>query len=449
MGCLHTEMRIQAVSWAAAVGLCCVGVSASGQDTRTVLLTGDEIGGLPAVGATYSEFTTPQINDAGTLLYRGRVAGATAGEDTGLWTIAADGTQRSIAFENGISPSGGGGIFTRVNYNDFFMSGGATFNNQGDVLFSSGLDGTFVNATNDEGVFFARSTGAVSEVIRLGDQAAGLPSGVVYGDSVGLSPASFLLNESGQFAFSAEFSGTGVPANTRGIWQGDVDGVDLVTFEGAQAPGAPLGVQLSTIGLSTQLLSGELIIGTQSLLPDFSTENAVISAADGNLERVLGDNDVAVGSATFDNFLGIPNRVGGVAVQTRLSDPGGVLDGREALFSGSPTALRQVAIDGVDLPGLGTAIDFFAVRFNDLGQTAYNAAFADPTGSPLGVALFLDDGESADLIAAEGVPAPGVGAGVFFSTAVGSPGAVFEVLRYSAIQGRLHLPQGFRGSASI
>ena len=93
-----------------------------------------------------------------------------------------------------------------------FSTGGtnttrALLNDSGHTAFHSTLSGAGVDVTNDRR--FCPKTTAASACGAMGDQAPGMPSGVLYG-----SVSTARLNDAGQSAFIATLTGSGVDLTT-------------------------------------------------------------------------------------------------------------------------------------------------------------------------------------------------------------------------------------------
>jgi hypothetical protein len=101
-----------------------------------------------------------------------------------------------------------------------------------------------VTADNDVGLWSHCTCGALGLHVREGEQATGLPTGVVYAD---FSPPT--LNADTRLMFGATLRGPGITAdNDTSIWWFDAPTrKELIAREGAPAPGAPTAVTFANI----------------------------------------------------------------------------------------------------------------------------------------------------------------------------------------------------------
>ena len=171
---------------------------------------GDEAPGTG--GATYTDFGTPALNDAGDTAFLGFLTGAgvTSANGVGIFTPTAQ-----VARAGDMVP--GPGVAT---YRTF---GNTALNDAGETAFTGVLTGKGVSSTNDTGIFTSQGP-----LVREGDPAPG--AGAATFSAFG-SPA---FNNGGEAAFFALLTGKGVtPTNRFGIFTSSA----LVAREGDAAPG--------------------------------------------------------------------------------------------------------------------------------------------------------------------------------------------------------------------
>jgi hypothetical protein len=118
--------------------------------------------------------------------------------------------------------------------------GGVTFggvfepvmNSAGAVTFFSYLAGNGVNSSNEKSIW-SDGSGSLKLVAREGDQAPGLPPGVVFNSFESFT----MINDAGQSAFGASFRGS---SSGYGIWAQDRSGrLQLIVRDGDQLEVAP------------------------------------------------------------------------------------------------------------------------------------------------------------------------------------------------------------------
>ena len=187
--------------------------------------------GTPA-GTTYSSVSHPFLSDAGHVTYAAAVTGAGVNDSNNEVIYAGPvGAPALVAREGSVAPGLGAG----VNYGLLFAP---SINDSGHVGYNAVLTGSAVNSTNDRALFVGLA-GTVAPVIREGQAAPGMASGV----RVGPLGNGATLNDTRTVAFLAELSGTGItPSNDDVIYAGTPGSLAIVARAGDAALGAPAGV---------------------------------------------------------------------------------------------------------------------------------------------------------------------------------------------------------------
>ncbi|MEM6392184.1 MAG: choice-of-anchor tandem repeat NxxGxxAF-containing protein [Planctomycetota bacterium] len=251
-------------------------------------------------------------------------------------------------------------------------------------------------------------------VVLTGDLAPVTTQGVNYSD-LGFP----VLNESGQVAFRADLTGTGVDGtNDSGIFtaRGPL-GNALFVRAGDDAPGTPVGVGYS--GFSTPVLNeaGQIAFFADLTGSGINTNNdrgLFTSSGPAASSIVAQEGDPApgttsgVGYSSLSNF--VFNDAGQIAFTARTTNNNVI-----SLFAadGSPNGFttRAVAIDGDPAPGLAAGVNYGTISLfpslNTAGQIVYRSTLsgpgidstnngsiwtdvAQPPGNPSPVALFGD-----------------------------------------------------------
>ncbi|HET9888034.1 MAG TPA: choice-of-anchor tandem repeat NxxGxxAF-containing protein, partial [bacterium] len=249
--------------------------------------------------------------------------GINFGNDSGIW-IGPGGTLSLIGREGSPAP----GLPAGLTIADTFSL--TKMNSEGRSMVTGMVAGAGVTSANDE-VFWSDRTGSWLPILREGDQAPGLASGVVFGGAgqyigTGYSFESSAFNNDGDFAAQANLTGPGIDTfNNEALWVEHNGQLKLLAREGAHAPGMPPNV----------------VFGS-GVLADFGdiSFNALEQAA---FTVRLGD-----GSATY------------------------------ALFSDHTGALGPFALPGTPAPG--TAEDFGIVGYqtlSDAGRLAFRATLSN------------------------------------------------------------------------
>ncbi len=202
----------------------------NGSSLALVARAGDPAPGM-APGVVFSNMGSfngffyegqPTINDGGQIAFRATLAGPNIAEYTrGIW-LSRDGSVDLIAHEDGPAPG------TEPGVKFFWLWDEPSISATGDVVFSGRLTGPGVDSTNDAGIWHSRE-GIVSMLAREGDPAPGMGSGHLFNKF-----DSYVLNELGQIALVAEYTGPGVNGFTdNAVWVTDADGkLTLIVQEG-------------------------------------------------------------------------------------------------------------------------------------------------------------------------------------------------------------------------
>ena len=112
-------------------------------------------------------------------------------------------------------------------------------NAEGRVAMRAKVVGPGVNFDNDEGLFLQDGLGNLQLVAREGDAPPGAPDGVVFKNSFvsGMAFNDIALNDAGQIAFLAFYTGLPTPGNLnqKGVWATDRQGnLELIAMSGVE-----------------------------------------------------------------------------------------------------------------------------------------------------------------------------------------------------------------------
>ena len=213
---------------------------------------GDPAPGTPA-GVNLSGLIKPTINEAGQTAFLALLVGAGVNLSNSLGIFSEGSGALALVARNGDpAPGAGPGV-------SFSNLGTPVLNAVGKTAFSARLTGAGVDDSNDESIWSERS-GPLGPVAREGEQAPGMPTGVVFaGDEVAMIPAfgSPAMNGASQVVFQAWVAGPGIDdTNDEGIWGFDpVLGGRLLVREGETIEVAP-GDTRTIMQLNFQTLSG-------------------------------------------------------------------------------------------------------------------------------------------------------------------------------------------------
>ena len=269
-----------------------------------------------------------QFNDAGHTAFRAVVSGF--GIDTSNNQVIlseSGGNGLEVVVQSGNPAAGVPG----AHYTGFFP---LRLNNAGQLAFLAGLGGDGVTPSNDWAIYQG-SGPDFSLVARGGDQAPGLPSGVVYGQAVPQSIAR-RLNDAGQVAFVSHLQGTGVfPSNDEAIFAGTSEELNAIVREGEQAGGLNPGVLHDTLGIVQMHNSGHVAFNSflRNLNVNDTNNQALFSnSAGGSPTAIARTGDQAAGLADgvrYHEFTGshLINDAGQVAFFANLTDGNSVSGG--------------------------------------------------------------------------------------------------------------------------
>jgi len=269
----------------------------SGQgDPALVAREGDETPGIQ--DGTFADlgFVDPHLNDSGQTAFANDVTIPSDINHTTMWRSDGIGGLDPILREGDPAPGTSGDVFL-----DFF---GLGLNDAGDMAFQGTLrQGTGTTTfSNDMGIWAPDGAGGLELVAREGNQAPGLPSGVLIG-----SFRTGRMNEAGDVAFTAflEHGAGGVTdSNDSAHFAPDGSGgVSAVAREGSQAPGAPSGAVFA-----------DLVGGGGTDLPVLNAKGEIAFAT--LMEQGLGGV-----TASNDNGLWGPDGSGGLTLVAREGDP--------------------------------------------------------------------------------------------------------------------------------
>lgn len=285
----------------------------------------DQAPGLPA-GTNYDSFFPyePLLNSAGQMAYQARLTGTgvTTENQYSLWSTRS-GLPQMLVRAGDAAPGLPGSVFRTI--------GDVQQDDEGNVLFSSTVGGGAVDDSNNTGLWLHRSSGNLSRILAEGDQAPGTAAGVYFA----VFDNNLLMNASGDISFHAGLRGNVTTDTRSGIWKQQDGLLSLVAKLGDHAPGADPGAVFT-----------------------FIDEDHVLNAAGqvAFLARYAGGNGPGIWAEDL---------AGNLALIASAGD----------LIEVAPGDIRTIV--NVDFFRGSDNSDGIATGFNDLGQLAYWARFAD------------------------------------------------------------------------
>lgn len=195
-------------------------------------------------------FTAFAINDSGQLVFKSELQGTGVGLSNDSVLLFSEGDSLNLAVREGAPVSNAPGL-------NLGNVGTPTINNAGDVAFWAGLTGSAADPASSSAIF-ALSSDGLNLIAREGDQAPGLPAGVVLTRKIG-DP---VLSDAGSLAFYTELAGPGLSLqNDSGLFTYSDGELNLLAREGDQAPGLPAGVKYRSFGPFTLNGPGRVLFG--------------------------------------------------------------------------------------------------------------------------------------------------------------------------------------------
>jgi len=222
---------------------------AVGAEFDVVAVTGQQAPGAEAgvlFDRLWGSSNFPQFNSAGQVLLPAKLAGTGVNDnnDGGLWVVDTEtSTSSLIARQGDQAPGAAAGVtfgirafVDRPHYDGYMGQPTSAFNDAGQFVYWADLSGPGVDATNDSGMWTGTSSADMSLLARTGDQAVGMPSGVVY---TNLLRSKTVINSSGKIGISGRVGGPGVTPtmNEDALWSGTPAGLSLEVRQGDPAPG--------------------------------------------------------------------------------------------------------------------------------------------------------------------------------------------------------------------
>ncbi|MFG0274105.1 MAG: choice-of-anchor tandem repeat NxxGxxAF-containing protein [Phycisphaerales bacterium] len=237
-------------------------------------------------------FGPPELvltNGVGTYAFRNNLTGAVSATD---FTTVYAGTPGALTL---VARTGNGAPgFTGLTLASI---GSVRMARDGGLAIDGFLDGPGVDGTNNTAIW-SGAPGALTPVARTGDAAPGMPAGAVFseftpgGYSVGDSAGTVVFK-------ARVAGGGVTTADDEGVWVGAPGGLTLALREGDQAPGLPAGVLMDSLQFifTNPSIDSAGRITTRIALTgagvDSTNNEAVMHGAVGSIQPVLRKGDAA------------------------------------------------------------------------------------------------------------------------------------------------------------
>jgi hypothetical protein len=367
---------------------------------RLVARTGDRAPGTPD-GVRFGPLTAIHMfSDSGHVAFESQLVGAGVDGDTlrGIWS-GPPGSLRLLAREGAPAP----GMPAGVEYAQL-QSSVKAMDARGRVGFIGRVRGPGIDTPNNNAAWLG-SPGDVVLVARQGDQPPGLPAGVRFADRV--EP---YVSGSGNVAFDSQFTGSGInTSNYAGIFAGPPEAVQLVARLGQQAPGLPDGVPYQpSFGSPKVNDAGHVAFGGHA-----NGQSAAWAGPPGALQLLAIGGAQAPGAPDGLNFYSLQQGgpylapAGDVVMVWELRSPT-ITSNQYGLFTGHAGDLRLLARSGDAAPGAtdgSTFLRFFPVNhmLSD-GTLAFQGNLQGPAVTNANdVGIWVADGSGGmELVVREG-----------------------------------------------
>jgi hypothetical protein len=291
----------------------------------------------------------------------------------------------------------------------------------GRVVFTAGLTGNGIiyssnGGSNSSGIWTG-DAGSLAMAVRAGDQAAGLPTGVRFGN---FSDNDYHLafSSNGQVAFWSGLVGPGIDdTNGSGWWAGAVGSINLVLGISDHPPGTPPAVSfLGDPGSFKINSAGQMMFSQRLATYNDSNNDGIWSTSGGALALVARDGDHAPGlpaDVVFDDRTGAPqlNPSGHVVFSSLLTGGGIDFGNNGSVWSDRSGSLALVARGDDPAPGAPSGVvfrGFYEPALDAAGHVAFDGWLAGPgVTEEYDTGIWSDVGGSLSLVVLAGDHAPG------------------------------------------
>lgn len=395
-----------------------------GNTPAVLARAGEQAPGLPN-GVTFSGFNYARLrfNAAGHTAFLASLseAGGVGSYSDAIFSEGGGDGLAAFAYRGGLAT----GLPTGVGVGAINQLTRFELSDSGEIVFDTPLIGEGVTSSNDSAILRGREAESLLVIAREGEQAPGLPQGVVY--RIFDLPQ---INRKGNAAFSAYLAdGAATDISNKGLFS-EHPGVGLtpVVYSGDQAAGLPAGVYYAGNGTPTMNSSGQTVfrstLGGEGVT--FTNDLAVfLSGSGGDVDLLVRAGDqapefppgVKLNLATTTLRI---NDAGQVALRTHITPLGDSPFSRSAIYAtDTMNAMHLVATEGqlLDVNDDPLIEDFRTISsirsfydINNAGEVAFEVRFTD-NSSGLFVARLQIPEPAAALLAISAVlaaTAPGV-----------------------------------------
>ncbi len=370
--------------------------------------------------------------------------------------VARDGTSNPApgGVLGGPTPSNPNNWVLNSTSNQNGINAGVGMSSSGTMLVTGQLNGAGATSSNNTAFFTGGPSSLEQAAIR--SQPAPGTSGAMFNTNLNFSAINNSVNPSGQVPFSSALTGgdtvtSGAGQNDSGMWVGSPSGISLVMRRGGSVPdgsGAVFGAMTTNPGNSRINASGNVVFSNNLSTTDGTTPATVANDAGlytnvgGSLQTVAREGFAVGGSSSLasETYLsntgtfGLPqanvssqalNNNGTILYGAKFNDSGSINStNNEALMvwsSGSAAPIFQTGttavpgVSGATFANLGFGNTQARINNNEsiVFTGAMNVDGVNVTAANDQGVWFGDTSGTAQLIAREGMAAPGGGGATF------------------------------------
>ena len=295
-------------------------------------------------------------------------------------------------------------------------------NSLGHVGFRGRIGGPTVTGDTDLGLW-ADVSGALSLIVRHGDQAPGFPPGVTLTEitnEISDVSGNLRINNLGELSFRAQLDGPLInPTDERTVWFYDSNGLALVAREGANPPGTDPAANF-TLFIRNQFADDSGVAFAGEFVDTQQTAFGIFKSSNGLLAPIAIPGSQAPDVPAGVEFTSIPSfrmdESGSIAFAAGLTGPGLNQFNAQGIWSDRSGTLELLLRGGATAPGVQPGFVFSILRQPTVNRSGSFVFFGDIFGPGISSAndqgYWSDRSGTLELIARESTQIPGMDPGV-------------------------------------
>ena len=396
-----------------------------------VAFEGDPAPDIELPGTFLGVILPPQIDAAGNVYFRSFLGGPNLDESNNIALFhGPPNNPQKLIWESDPAPDmPPGTIITSLLGTDFRVS------EEGVVSFVASVAGPGITQHVNDRIIYWGPPDDLQVVLQTGDQAPGLPAGVTLNGEFGANFGG-VVSDNSLLLVVSELVGPGIDASndTRTLWYGPHDDLQLAYQEGMQAPGAEPGEVLGGWSFLAFNASGQMAFRGSLLGPGITDDNnsGLWLGSPGNLELFLRDSWPAPGFPPEITLLSgggstpLINSFGDLNARGRMQGPGITAENEWVLWifaDGEPTQVIRYG-DLVPEAGPGVRVALLGEPLlNDQREAFMHIRYTGPSIDMTNRdAMYYGPYSDIHPVLRDGEPAPAMPEGVNLSFVVGAFG---------------------------